>query len=829
MAPPIAPEVLNSPGQPLDTATRVPMETRFGHDFSQVRIHADSQAAGAARQLGARAFTRHNDIYFGQGHFRPTDGKGLYMLAHELAHVAQQRPHAARGDRPRRDLEDDASRAATAVVQGKPPEIRATHDGSGIHCLGEPEIVPDVTFIAQPLPTDNGFIQSAIDYHRGWGFNPQVVPSMDQVVTRLSAATGHIGRMRLVSHANVDNIFMSLFTGGVRGIAQTELAGFGFSEEAGFAATIQASGSEAFRYIDVTAEALSNLRTTAAAAAPSSSGSSNPPSTPPAPPLLVAVGLGAPNSSPTGDLAQFIRRALEIRLIQLAPFTVTPTTGSPRPSTPAERRQIITAEQTILDAVQNRIVTTTASTTSPITDQNLNDLKAALSAMTLANLSLQSVSSSIAEDTIKDVTAANRAVAGGFRGRLNTVKGRFDSSSGIDVRGCRLGQNPDYMRAVQCYFGRSGNVPEVTAPEWFQSFDSFAYQTFASEAQVDALASAGFPARHLSASDVSDALTLWGGATGAAAQFAFWSQLATTDPVTFVSLSWRSSIPGLQMESEIDNVATAALPDVLRTLQRVFDLPANVLPSAANLATLTHKQPLAATLAASMNSLRVLQGVTAPDPAALQALQQQLSQLQQQISPAAPTSSGASATTPSQGSGSTAPTPPAPTVAQLQTQAQALSQTLTQQLAPVAPFLQALAGQAANANALMRFYLNLGFVLPAQSSTVISDISLLAMDPLRNRAITRWLRRQWQGTVPANAAVLHAPVDINTEITRRYAALSDAHQATQMVFAPTSAYMSHIIRVSGGNFNCTPQGSNAPLVQQQAAPAQSPGGTPGVP
>ena len=104
--------------------------------------------------------------------------------------------------------------------------------------------------------------------------------------------------------------------------------------------------------------------------------------------------------------------------------------------------------------------------------------------MTLANLSLQSVSSSLPEQTITYVTAANRAGAGGFRGRLNTVKGRFDNSSGIYIRGCRLGQNPDYMRAVLCYFGRSGNVPEVTAPEWFQSFNSFAYQTFATEAQV---------------------------------------------------------------------------------------------------------------------------------------------------------------------------------------------------------------------------------------------------------------------------------------------------------------------------------------------------------
>src|SRR5437667_4513520 len=42
--PPIVHEVLRSPGQSLDAATRGFMEPRFGHDFSKIRVHADSQA-----------------------------------------------------------------------------------------------------------------------------------------------------------------------------------------------------------------------------------------------------------------------------------------------------------------------------------------------------------------------------------------------------------------------------------------------------------------------------------------------------------------------------------------------------------------------------------------------------------------------------------------------------------------------------------------------------------------------------------------------------------------------------------------------------------------
>jgi hypothetical protein len=38
-APPVVHDVLNSPGQPLDAGTQHFMESRFGHDFSAIRIH----------------------------------------------------------------------------------------------------------------------------------------------------------------------------------------------------------------------------------------------------------------------------------------------------------------------------------------------------------------------------------------------------------------------------------------------------------------------------------------------------------------------------------------------------------------------------------------------------------------------------------------------------------------------------------------------------------------------------------------------------------------------------------------------------------------------
>src|SRR5215212_3769005 len=56
-APPIVHDVLRSPGQPLDPTTRAFMEPRFGHDFSQVRVYADTKAAESARAVRALAYT----------------------------------------------------------------------------------------------------------------------------------------------------------------------------------------------------------------------------------------------------------------------------------------------------------------------------------------------------------------------------------------------------------------------------------------------------------------------------------------------------------------------------------------------------------------------------------------------------------------------------------------------------------------------------------------------------------------------------------------------------------------------------------------------------
>lgn len=91
-APPLVSEVLRSPGWPLDRSTSNFMESRFGYDFSHVRVHTDSRAASSARAIDARAYTLGLHVVFAKGQFEPSSSDGRRLLAHELTHVVQQTP-----------------------------------------------------------------------------------------------------------------------------------------------------------------------------------------------------------------------------------------------------------------------------------------------------------------------------------------------------------------------------------------------------------------------------------------------------------------------------------------------------------------------------------------------------------------------------------------------------------------------------------------------------------------------------------------------------------------------------------------------------------------
>lgn len=124
--PPVVHDVLHSPGQPLDSETRSFFKPRFGHDFSQVRVHTDRQAAASAEAVNASAYTVGQDVVFGPGQYAPRTSEGQALLHHELTHVVEQR-------------EKDPSRPHRAMIQLQTAKGTKLYELPAVELRGGPE------------------------------------------------------------------------------------------------------------------------------------------------------------------------------------------------------------------------------------------------------------------------------------------------------------------------------------------------------------------------------------------------------------------------------------------------------------------------------------------------------------------------------------------------------------------------------------------------------------------------------------------------------------------------------------------------------------------
>ncbi|SEF22048.1 protein of unknown function [Amycolatopsis pretoriensis] len=140
-------DVVSSGGSPLDTSTREDMETRFGQDFSDVRVHTDGAAHESAKSVNAQAYTVGSNIVFQRDKYDPSSAGGQHMLAHELTHVVQQRSGPVEGtdagggvkvsdpsDRFEREAVANADRLmaapAPASISAAGPAVQRCEDGS---------------------------------------------------------------------------------------------------------------------------------------------------------------------------------------------------------------------------------------------------------------------------------------------------------------------------------------------------------------------------------------------------------------------------------------------------------------------------------------------------------------------------------------------------------------------------------------------------------------------------------------------------------------------------------------------------------------------------
>jgi hypothetical protein len=142
------PAATHSGAQPLDPQTRAFMEPRFGFDFSQVRIHTGDDAAASAQSVDARAYTVGEDVVFGRDQYNPAVADGRRLIAHELAHVVQQRSGLQVIARDRPQLPPVSGADTPQTLAERAPGVLRSVITRTLGLWGAPNLTADAGFAA---------------------------------------------------------------------------------------------------------------------------------------------------------------------------------------------------------------------------------------------------------------------------------------------------------------------------------------------------------------------------------------------------------------------------------------------------------------------------------------------------------------------------------------------------------------------------------------------------------------------------------------------------------------------------------------------------------
>lgn len=151
-APASVDHALAGSGKSLEPTLRQDMEQRFGHDFSQVRIHSDTASEQSAREINASAYTTGNNVVFGSGRYTPETQTGRQLLAHELTHVVQQSAGSAANIQ--REIDDESEDPDTTETGDMDSDTSNTVDNDESE-TEEGEDSEEVSFGEEPEALDN--------------------------------------------------------------------------------------------------------------------------------------------------------------------------------------------------------------------------------------------------------------------------------------------------------------------------------------------------------------------------------------------------------------------------------------------------------------------------------------------------------------------------------------------------------------------------------------------------------------------------------------------------------------------------------------------------
>jgi hypothetical protein len=485
-------KALRSPSKPLDAPVRSWAEGRFGVSLDRLRIHDNAEAAETARAHHAQALTVGGHVVFGQNEHRPHTPAGRALLGHEIAHAVQQSFGSSQhGSAASPVHEQQADRAA----RGGAEQLSAgTVRAGSIQRAEAGTYVSTVNAGAQPGGADT-FLDMAEGYYRYWGHpNVRRVGTMQEVLSNLASRSGTdpFEKIRLVGHASAIDTFL---LGSLREAGPDTVTLNNVFFDASTAGMTTAANFRDFVMNDAGAQIMGSAANTAGAfdalqgaaavdtplaafmasigVAPRATGgfdlaNSN---------AAVTAFLGAVTDAgvlaytraelarlhppargrrldPLGHEAA-IRAFITLRADTFLPELLANLTGRPRRTAERHARDLLSGAA----ARGAALPAGTAGMNVVASQTDADDLGNGLEDPSAAGLR-------------RDWRAALRVYSGAtpYLRDLQTVRDRVDPSTEIEIRGCQIGRDTNWMRSMRAFFGGAAGLPAISAPDLFQYF-----------------------------------------------------------------------------------------------------------------------------------------------------------------------------------------------------------------------------------------------------------------------------------------------------------------------------------------------------------------------
>jgi hypothetical protein len=469
------------------------------------------------------------------------------------------------------------TKAASPAITG-PAAIRksstSTPSPSPNAFGGFQESVPDAVFLS--TSGTPAFLASAKKYYSYFGFKPTDIKSVEHLVTLLadSGNTNTYKRLLLVSHAHPRGMLIPFFTGGVTGTNKEVFRAFAQSDLEGLKMLDPYDLPEPiFKWEEVFPHIMTSIRTH-----PSAVSALNP------------FGLGS-SGEPQGKLRTFFRKSFDASFIR-TPGRVVLSNNNPLAS--IQRNISFNFMVTLVDQIGRSIIGTQYNGHT-VTKPEMDALKTTLTTLPIGDLHVGThiyPLTHLVPDNINyfpTLENAARAVNDDFHAKIVQMRKRFMATSAVDIRGCRVGDDQDYLLAIREFFDKPQNPSlTVSGPKWFQSFPELAWANRpSSRNEIKILLASKVFSSTVDHDEQMKGTKYWANLLKIDPLHTnFWANLFSGPSANFTALTWVNNIPALFISTPgLKALAGLPLATVVAKVADLFNVPVASVPNASHIAS----------------------------------------------------------------------------------------------------------------------------------------------------------------------------------------------------------------------------------------------------